>query len=323
MRLLNFLEVRQKLENFRQVNLPKQIDLLGMGIIPFDLLYTVKKYPSVGIKIDAESLLMQGGGPVPNVVVGFSRLGLKSAIIAPVGNDPFGKVIVKELQKEKVDTSYIIQKDKPTALATGWIEKSGSRTMVLSREITVTPSDIKLAELPIPKILHLDGRDMPATLKLARWAKRKNIVVSFDIGSVRNDVSEVFPYVDHLVVADEFAFPFTKTKNIIHAIEKLSKFCQGTIVITEGIKGSTGKEFGSSQFVKQKAFKVKNIDTTGAGDCYHTGYLYALLQGKPLAERMIHGSSAAALKCQKAGARSGIPNRKELLSFIKSKKRTY
>ncbi len=294
-----------------------------MGIIPFDLLFTVKRYPSVGIKIDAESFLMQGGGPVPNVAVGLSRFGLKSALIATVGNDPFGEVLIKELENEKVDTAYIIKKNNPTALASGWIEKSGSRTMVLAREIFVLPKDIKLSTLPIPKILHLDGRDIPATLKLARWAKRNKVIVSFDIGSVRNDVSEVFRNVDHLVVADEYAFPFTKTKNAENAIRKLSTYCNGTIVVTEGIKGSTGKDVGSSDFVYQKAYKVKNVDTTGAGDCYHSGYLLALLEGKSLAERMKYGSAAAAIKCMKAGARSGIPNKKELLTFLKSKKNRY
>ncbi len=317
MKLSNCPVERLSLKDF-----PK-IDLLGMGIIPFDLLFTVKKYPMVGIKVDAESFLMQGGGPVPNVTVGMARLGLKSALIAPIGNDPFGEVLLTELRKEKVDTSFIIKKNKPTALASGFIEKSGSRTMVLSREISVTPNDIKLAMLPIPKILHLDGRDMPATMKLARWAKRNKVIVSFDIGSVRNDVSEVFPYVDHLVVADEYAFPFTKTKNVKKAIDKLSQFCKGTIVITEGIKGSTGKEFENDMFVNQKAHKVKNVDTTGAGDCYHSGYLFALLNGKTLAERMQYGSAAAALKCTKAGARSGIPNKKELLAFLNSKKNRY
>ena len=290
-----------------------------MGIIPFDLLFTVAKYPSVGIKIDAESFLMQGGGPIPNVAVGMARLGFKSALIAPVGNDPFGKVLLDELEKDNVDISYMIVKKEATALASGWIEKSGSRTMVLSREIIVEPNDINLEQLPIPKILHLDGRDMPATLKLAKWAKENEIIVSFDIGSVRNDVSEVFPYVDHLVVADEFAFPFTKTKQAKEAIKILSEFCSGTIVVTEGIKGSTGKEASLNEFIHQKAFQVENIDTTGAGDCYHSGYLYALLHGKSLSERMLFGSAAAALKCQKAGARSGIPTEKELLTFLNNK----
>lgn len=302
----------------------EKLDLLGMGIIPFDLLFTVKKYPSAGHKIDAESFTMQGGGPVPNVAVGVSRLGFNTALIAPVGDDPFGKLMLDELKKDSVDTSYMLIKREPTALASGWIEQtSGNRTMVLSRKIQVKPSDLILKNLPLPKILHLDGRDMPATLKLAKWAKRNNIIVSFDIGSMRNDVSEVFPYVDHLVVADAYALPFTNSKTARSAIKKLRAYCNGTIIVTEGIRGSVGQDSAGRAYLFQPAYKVKNVDTTGAGDCYHTGYLYGLLKGYPLAERMKVGSAAAALKCTKPGARTGIPTEDELLRFLKSKPKRY
>jgi sugar/nucleoside kinase (ribokinase family) len=267
---------------------------------------------------------MQGGGPVPNVAVGLSRMGFKTALIAAIGDDPFGRLLIDELKKDRVDHRYLLIKKQPTALATGWIEDgSGQRTMVLSRRIFVTPSDIQTSRYPLPKILHLDGRDMPATLKLAKWAKREGIVVSFDIGSMRNDVSEVFPYVDHLVVADSYALPFTRTKTARAAINKLAKYCPGTVVVTEGIKGSIGIEGDSGDFVSHSAYKVKNVDTTGAGDCYHTGYLYGLLKGYDLKERMKFGSAAAALKCTLAGARSGIPTEKQVLSFLKTNPRVY
>ena len=295
-----------------------------MGILPFDLLFNVAKYPKAGMKIDADSFIMQGGGPVPNVCVGLSRMGFKTSLIAGVGDDPFGKILLDELRHDNVNTDWMIMKKKLSLLAAGWIEKkNGRRTMVLAKELLIKPTDIKLDDLPVPKIIHLDGRDMPASLKLARWAKKKNVIVSFDIGSVRNDVSEIFPFVNHLVVADEYAFPFTKTKTVLSAVKKLSKLCSGVIVVTEGTKGSTGYDPIENKFYFQKAFKVKNIDTTGAGDCYHTGYLYGLLNNFPLKKQMLYGSAAAALKCTKAGARSGIPNEKQLLRFIKSKPRTY
>ena len=295
-----------------------------MGIIPFDLLFTVDKFPSSGKKIDAQSFIMQGGGPVPNVCIGLARLGYKSALIATVGNDPFGRLMLAELKNENVITDFMIIKKDPTALASGFIEEgSGDRTLVLSRKIFVKPNDIYLSELPIPKLIHLDGRDMPATMKLAKWAKKNGVTVSFDIGSMRNDVSEVFPYVDHLVVADQYAFGFTKTKNAKQAISKLRMSCPGTIVVTEGIKGSTGTEPACSDFVFQDAFKVENIDTTGAGDAYHTGYLYGLLNGFDLQTRMHYGAAAAALKCTKPGARTGIPTLNQLKRFMNSNPERY
>jgi len=295
-----------------------------MGIIPYDLLFNVAKYPKAGSKIDARDFFMQGGGPVPNVVIGLSRLGMKTALIAVVGDDPFGKLSIDEIKREKVDHRYMIIKKQPSALAAGWIEDgSGDRTMVLSREIFVKPNDLKTATYPRPRIVHLDGRDMPATMKLARWAKRQGALVSFDIGSMRNDVSEAFGLVDHLVVADVYAYGFTGARSARGAIKKLAAYCPGTIVVTEGIKGSLGREKESGDFVRQPAYKVKNVDTTGAGDCYHTGYLYGLLKDGDLAVRMKLGAAAAALKCTRPGARTGIPDLKQLTRFINSIPKIY
>ena len=293
------------------------IDCLGLGIIPFDILYTIDKYPKAEAKIDAVDFFTQGGGPVPNALVGLSRLGLKTAVIAAVGDDLFGQYSIEEIKREKVDHRYIIVKKKNSAIATGYIERgTGRRTMVLYRNITVEPKDINTSKLPIPRLIHLDGRDMPATMKLARWGKKIGALISFDIGSIRNDVSEVFPLVDHLVVADGYAFPFTGRKNARRAIDILRRHCQGSIVVTEGIKGSTGFENGS--FFKQPAYKVKNVDTTGAGDAFHTGYIYALLKGLSMPERLRYGAATAALKCTRPGGRSGAPNLSNLRKFIKT-----
>ncbi|MEA1979727.1 MAG: PfkB family carbohydrate kinase, partial [candidate division Zixibacteria bacterium] len=210
----------------------KTIDCLGMGIVPFDLLFSVNKYPKAEMKIDADDFKMQGGGPIPNVTVGLSRLGYNTALIAVVGNDIIGDLGISELESEKVICDYVIKKKQSSAVASGWIEKdSGRRTMVLSRKIFIRPNDLMLSDYPIPKIVHLDGRDMPATIKLARWAKKAGAIVSFDIGSIRNDVSSVFPLVDHLVVADSYALPFTKSRTAKQAILKLNKICKGTIIV--------------------------------------------------------------------------------------------
>ncbi len=97
--------------------LPAPLDYLGMGIIPLDLLYTVDHFPRPGGKVNAVDLCLQGGGPVPNALVGLSRLGMSTALIAVLGNDWVGRFGMEELQKEKVDCRFIITKKKPSATA--------------------------------------------------------------------------------------------------------------------------------------------------------------------------------------------------------------
>ncbi len=70
----------------------KTVDCLGLGIMPLDLLFSVGSFPAPGSKIDGSGLFMQGGGPVPNVLIGLSRLGYSSVLITAVGDDVFGRI---------------------------------------------------------------------------------------------------------------------------------------------------------------------------------------------------------------------------------------
>ena len=300
-----------------------EIDCLGLGIVPLDYLVTIKKYLPPGGKADATGLTIQGGGPVPNALTGLTRLGLKTALISAVGNDIIGQLVKKELHQEGINISCIVTKNKSqSASAYGFVEeKSGRRSIVLHRQIQVRPDDIKLSNLPIPRVVHLDGRDLDACLKLARWGRRVGAIITFDIGSIRNDVSPIFPLVDHLIVSDDYALGFTRVRNVRQAIQKLGNYCPGAIVVTEGTRGVVAHE--DNHWYTQKAYRVKNVDTTGAGDAFHAGYLYQLLQGADMPTRLQFGAVVAAIKCTQAGARAGLPTMHEISRFMKKLPKYY
>ncbi len=290
--------------------------------MPLDLLFEVANYPDSGSKIDSLGMTVQGGGPVPNVLVGLRRLEYSSSLITAVADDLTGRQGIQEMESEGVDMRHVVRKKGTSDTAVGLIERgSGERTMVLNRKIYVKARDVVTSRLPIPRIVHLDGRDMDACLKLARWARKVGAIVCFDIGSMRNDVSSLIPLVDHLVVAGAFALPYTGQSTLRKAVEALCTECPGGVVVTDGTKGSVGCEKG--QLIRQRAYKVEVVDTTGAGDAFHTGYIHGLLQGADLVERLKLGAAVAALKCTKMGARTGIPNLAQLRTFLRSKPRQY
>ena len=303
----------------------KTVDCLGLGIIPLDYLITIPRMPEPGGKVDAESLCVQSGGPIPNCLTGLTRLGKSTALITAVNNDLTGKISIDEIRAEGIDHRYVIvknNKNTPSDSAYGFVETpSGRRTIALCRKLALKPRDIVTSKLPIPKIVHLDGRDLDACLKLARWGRRVGAVIAFDVGSVRNDVSPIFPLVDHLIVSDAYALGFTRALTVRKAILKLADLCPGTIVVTEGTKGSTGYEFGL--FYRQQAYRIKVADTTGAGDSFHAGYLYGLLEGYDMPTRMLYGAAVATLKCTKPGARAGNPTMGELKRFLKNPPKKY
>ena len=298
------------------------IDCLGLGIMPLDLLFEVSAHPSCGSKIDALSLTIQGGGPVPNVLVGLTRLGFKTALITAVADDPIGQQGLGEMTAEGVDVSHVIVKKGVSDTAAGLIVKgSGERTLILNRILHVLPRDIDTNTLPRPRLVHLDGRDVKACLKLAKWGRKVGATVCFDVGSMRNDVSPIFPLVDHLVVADAFALPFTGARKAESAVKKLAEYGPSVVVVTEGIRGSVGLENG--EMIRRPAIKIPVADTTGAGDAFHTGYKLGLLEGRDLPTRMDYGAATAAMKCMKMGARTGLPSKARLRAFMKRKQTFY
>jgi len=58
------------------------------------------------------------------------------------------------------------------------------------------------------------------------------------------------------------------------------------------------------------------VDTTGAGDLFHAGFIYALLQGWPLQKQLDFACAAAALNCTGVGARGGIQPLQKIESLM-------
>ncbi|MFH1699305.1 MAG: PfkB family carbohydrate kinase [Candidatus Zixiibacteriota bacterium] len=306
----------------------KTVDALGLGIAPVDFFVTMAAFPPAGKKIDGipQSSAITGGGPVPNSLCTFSKLGGQASLIAPFGDDEWGRFARKELDKFGVHHNLCVsRRNCSSARAFAWIEqKSGNRTIVLDmpNRIFIHPRDIKLSHLPIPKMIHIDGRHLKAAVKLARWGKQVGARIMLDIGSVRNCVDELFPYLDFLICADDYATHYFKTRSINKAAAGFKKAGIPETVVTSGTNGSFGIDSDNNQ-LRQRAFKIKTIDTTGAGDAFHGAYLFGLLKGWDLDKKMKFASAAAAQKCLKPGARAGIPSYRQIMAFIKRHRKYY
>ncbi|MEE9442242.1 MAG: PfkB family carbohydrate kinase [candidate division Zixibacteria bacterium] len=300
----------------------KTVDALGLGIAPVDFFVTMRSFPLPGKKIDGipQSSLIAGGGPIPNSLCTFSKLGGRASLIAPFGDDRWAKFAREEPDKFGVRHNLcVIRKNCSSARAFAWIEQqSGNRTIVLDmpQRIFIHPRDFKLSCLPIPKLIHLDGRHLKAAVKLAHWGKKVDARVMLDIGSVRNKVDELFPYLDFLICADDYARHYFNTRSIKKAASGFKKIGIPEVVVTCGTNGSFGIDSFNNQH-RQKAFKIKAVDTTGAGDAFHGGYLFGLLKGWDLERKMKFASATAALKCLKPEARTGIPSYRQTIAFIK------
>lgn len=307
-----------------RLNLSKKIefDCLGFGVCPIDYLCILKSYPELDEKIEAKESDVQGGGPVPTAMVTLSRLGKTTTFVGRVGDDREGEFLKNQLEKEGVNADYlIIDPEMRTPKAFIWIDKkTGKRTVVLDQpEFKKTkPSDLDFLDKVKIKYLHLDARDIEINIYLAKWAKKMGAEVVLDMGSLRGDFQKLLPLIDYLVVSRRFALGYTNLKDPVKACKKLISEGFKAVVITLGEKGAVGS--GGDTVLHVPGYKVKVVDTTGAGDVFHGAFIYGLLENWQIEKIIQFSNACAALKCTKLGGRAGIPSLKDVKNFLKEHK---
>ena len=300
-------------------------DCVGLGVNAIDFLSILDPYPPLDEKVDVVKSSVQGGGPVPTAMVTLARLGAKATYLGKVGDDAEGELVRWQLEKEGVETRFMaVDKKIKTSRAYIWVDKgSGKRTVALDRDKKnyFSEKELGLLKSISTKFLHLDAREPRINILAAQWAKRQFAQVCLDVGSLRNGVEKVFPYVDHLIVSRRFACGFTGTSDPYEACNELLKTGCETAVVTIGEKGCIcGTEKG---MFHSPGFKVKVIDTTGAGDVFHGAFIYGLLRKWTLRKTAEFANACAAMKCRKLGGRAGIPPLEEVINFLQTnQKRT-
>lgn len=249
-----------------------------------------------------------------------SRLGIKTSFLGSISDDPWGVEIVKGLNEEKVDSTFL----KVTPGYTSQFafiaitEGGGNRTIFWHRGSVphLRPGDVDLDPFSKAKILHVDGLMIEAAQEAARQARKKELKVVMDAGTMREGSLELASQMDVLIASERFADPLMgEGAPPEKVLETLHRLGPKEVILTRGAKGSMG--LSGEEIISQKAFKVDVRDTTGAGDVYHGAYIYGLLQDWDMAECMRFASATSAMKCREIGARKGIPYLEEVRQFLR------
>ena len=297
----------------------KSIQVIGLGQACIDYLGDLAHYPQEDGKIELRDLHIHCGGPASTALVTLSRLGISASFLGSISDDPFGVKILKNLKKEKINVSFLkITPGYTSQFAFISVTKmSGKRTIFWHRGSVhhLNSKDIDLSRFPKARILHIDGLMIEACMEAARQAKASGMTVVMDAGTMRKGSKELTSLVDVLISSEEFAEPLIGPKATHEtALYALRELGPKQVVITLGSEGSIG--LNNQGIFRQAAFPVNAVDTTGAGDVYHGGYIYGLVQGWKMNKCMRFASAAAALKCRKIGAQTGIPNLETINDFM-------
>ncbi|MGQ9629821.1 MAG: PfkB family carbohydrate kinase [bacterium] len=254
--------------------------------------------------IDAGSFVRAPGGAPANVAVGLSRLGVRSAFMGKVGDDDFGRFLEKVLSDNGVDTSGMrFDPRVRTALAFVSLQESGERDFMFYRhpsaDMMFRPDEIDEPLFDGAKIFHFGSISMisepsrSATLEAIEISRRKGLIVSFDpnlrpplwdsMDRARDTIKRGLVKSDLAKVSEEEVSFITGLEDIEVGARNLLDYGVELVVVTLGERGCYFDSGLESGYVG--GFKVKVVDTTGAGDGFVAGLLTGILRsGKPLAD---------------------------------------
>ena len=175
--------------------------------------------------------------------------------------------------------------------------------------------------------IHMTGyegsKNHAAYLSLLKRVKAETeATVSFDLGwdptgEWNPQIKELFPYIDVLFMNETEAIHYGRTKTAQEAAREFAKECD-RVVIKLGSSGSLAIENGKEVFLP--AYRVKAMDTTGAGDSFNAGFVYGFLTGKSLEECLACGNACGALNVTAYGGNTGFPDEKRLIEFMEEQK---
>lgn len=290
-----------------------------LGTIVFDIFIpSIEKYPESGKAVEVNSFPIFTGGCGANTSIVLSKLGINVSLIGAVGDDLFGKYIIKYLNDCRVNTELIkISHRENTSTSILLINKKNERSYFhsvgASREIKIGKRELK--SILNSKIFHIggvnllpsfDGKPMAEVLKKA---KEKNVVTSIDLAwDTKNrwmkNLKYSFPYIDILMGNEEEVKELTGEKYLEKGIKKLHQLGIKIVVVKLAEKGSlVSKEFSIENV---QPFKVKSVDSTGAGDAFAGGFLFGLLKGKSIYESAMIGNYVGAVVTQEFGSTSPL-----------------
>ena len=164
------------------------------------------------------------------------------------------------------------------------------------------------------RLLHLDGHDIRAAIQSARWAREAGITTVVDIDKVEPLTSELIRGIDFVVTSSRFPTLFTGIPDREKALFELQKYTPGFLCTTLGSEGAMALVDGKVLFIE--GIKVDVVDTTGAGDVFHAGFIYGLLQNWEVAKILRFANAVAGLKCRDLGGRRAIPTLDEVRNFL-------
>ena len=316
----------------------KKYDVVALGEILID-------FTPCGKSEAGQRLFEQNPGGAPaNVLTALSKFDRKTAFIGKVGKDMHGSFLKNVLVENGIVTDGLVEDETVfTTLAFVGLSDTGERSFSFARkpgaDTCLNMDELKTELISESKVFHIGSLSLTAepvkstTLKALEIARRAGCVISYDPNyraplwdSKEDAIREmrlVLPFVDVMKLSDEETELLTGVAEPEAAAKKLMEQGVKIVAVTLGEEGTLIATKEGSFHVS--AYKVKVVDTTGAGDSFWGGFLHKLLEAeKSLDEISLEeatefarfGNAVASLCVEKRGAIPAMPTLEEVLKRV-------
>lgn len=294
----------------------EKVKFLNFGSMNIDTFFRVDHIVRPGETISADSIEKRAGGKGLNQSIALAKISDELHHAGNIGSD--GKFLLDEMKANKVDISLVKTSKKETGNAIIQVDYKGENSIILFKGANFDNSkeyiDQVLGKFGENDILLLQN-EINLLPYIVDRAYDRGMKIALNPSPITEQLKNIDLNKIDLLLVNEIE---AKTLANVDKVEKGIDFFRANypdlkIVMTLGAKGSV--YIDREKIIRQDSYKVKAIDSTGAGDTftgYFLGYFY---KGHSLEESLEIASKAAALSVSKKGASISIPSHKEVLSF--------
>lgn len=286
--------------------------LLVVGELNVDLiLNSIKGFPRIGTEIIAETMNFTLGSSSAIMASNIAALGIDTSFCGMVGNDDFGKFIMKELQLKKVNTRFVKKSDDYSTGITVVMNYDQDRANVTycGAMNALTMKEIPWEQLSDFHHFHLSNfflqkgikKDIGSIFKKAREAGlTTSLDLQFDPDEIWDfDYKKCLPLIDIFLPNQAEILALTGKDTLDDAIAELKPYAN-ILAIKMGKNGSR-LIHGERDFFCPPFLNKNYIDAIGAGDSFNAGFIAKYLEGASLEEALRYGNLTGSLNTTCAG----------------------
>lgn len=302
----------------------RPFDVVTVGLNSIDRVAVVEHYPASNSKQRLESWSTRPGGQMATAAAVCARLGWRARYIGAFGSDDLSVLGRASLTEEGVDVAAAW--DVPGATSQFAViivdASTGERTVLWNRHpgLAMRAEQIDAAAATSGRMLLVDCHETRAAAQAARLARAAGIPTVVDVEKVRDGIDDLLRHIDCIIAAEAFPAALTGFGDPGRALAALAAEYRAPLVaMTLGEQGSLALCGGRE--IRTPAFPVTCVDSTGAGDAFHGGFVAACLRSPDgeVEDVLAYANAVAALNCRALGARGGMPTQAEVDAMLMSR----